>query len=140
MQLKNQNGKQRDWKVVAAITAASAIGLSGLALANPGDGSDAPDPIRLRDRTEITEVTTAVTTPGSLANLLSASVDSTNDSPFTDTDTISVDTNSPSPDTPSPDSPSPETPSPDTPSPDTPSPDTPSPDSDSASLDSSVDS
>jgi hypothetical protein len=92
MQLRNQNGKQKNWKVVAAVTAASAIGLSGLALANPGNGSGAPDSIRLRDRTEITQVTTAVTAPGGTTfnTVLSASLDTASDSPFTDSMTDSV--------------------------------------------------
>lgn len=133
MQLKSQDGKSRDWKVVTAITAASAIGLSGLALANPGDGSIPPDPINLQDRTEITQVVTGVTTPGAFSNLLSASVDSTNDSPFTDT--LTNDTMSPSVES---DSPSMDTASA-SPLADT---DSPSPDSDSisATFDSSVDS
>ena len=116
MQLKNQKGQQRNWKVVAAVTAASAIGLSGLALANPGDGASKPDSIQLRDRTEIAKLTSNVTAPGTFQILMSAT-DTGNDSPFGDV----LETGSPS---------------------DSPSPDSPSPDSDSvsASFDSSVDS
>ena len=57
MQLKDQI--RRNWKVTAAVTAVTAIGITGLAMADPGRGSSDPDPINLNDRTPITEVTTA---------------------------------------------------------------------------------
>ena len=69
MQTKEQGRRPRNWKVVAAIATASALGVSGLALAGPEDGSDDPDPIKLSDKTSITEVTVAKSTSTTLANL-----------------------------------------------------------------------
>ncbi|HSJ82186.1 MAG TPA: hypothetical protein VLA91_00065 [Acidimicrobiia bacterium] len=61
MQTKEQGKSPRDWKVIAAVATASALGLSGLALADSDSRTDTPDPINLEDRTPITEVTVAKT-------------------------------------------------------------------------------
>lgn len=78
MQLKDQ--VKRNWKVVTAVTAVSAIGITGLAVADPGSDSTDPDPIRLSDRTQITQVTpvTNTTIPG----VSFGTIDLNNDSPF----------------------------------------------------------
>jgi len=69
MESKDQGRRPKDWKVVAAIATASALGLTGLALADSNDNSDTPDPINLEDRTPVTEVTVAKTTSSTLADL-----------------------------------------------------------------------
>lgn len=69
MQTKEQGKSPKDWKVIAAVATASALGLSGLALADSGSRTDTPDPINLEDRTPITEVTVAKTTSTTLADL-----------------------------------------------------------------------
>lgn len=104
MQTRDQHGKRpKDWKVIAAVATASALGLSGLALAGPSDGSADPDPINLRDRTSITEVTTVSSVPTTLAGLFDASADSSLGSPFDDVASISVaSVSADSPDAPSP--------------------------------------
>ena len=90
MQLKNQ--ARKNWKVVAAVTAASAIGISGLAFADPGNGSNDPNPIDLKDRTEITtQVTTATSFPGVTFNTLMSATDTGTNSPFDDTTTGTFD-------------------------------------------------
>lgn len=92
MQTRDQGKRPKDWKVVAAIATASALGISGLALAGPSEGRDTPDPINLRDRTNITEVTTPSSAP--IATSISGAVasDSRNslDSPFDDTTTTTT--------------------------------------------------
>jgi len=69
MQTKDQDKTPKDWKVIAAVATASALGLSGLALADSDSGTQTPDPINLVDRTPITEVTVAKTTSTTLADL-----------------------------------------------------------------------
>ena len=69
MDTKDQGQRPKDWKVVAAIATASALGLSGLALADSNDNSNTPDPINLEDVTPITEVTVAKTTSTTLADM-----------------------------------------------------------------------
>jgi hypothetical protein len=93
MQTRDQQSKRsKDWKVIAALTAASALGVSGLALAGSSDGPSNPDPIDLRDRTAITSVTTPSSMPTTIAQLLEASADSqlSTDSPFDDVDSVST--------------------------------------------------
>jgi hypothetical protein len=93
MQTRDQQTKRsKDWKVVAALTAVSALGVSGLALAGSSDGPSNPDPIDLRDRTAITSVTTPSAVPTTIAQLLEASADSqlSTDSPFDDVDSVST--------------------------------------------------
>jgi hypothetical protein len=93
MQTRDQQTKRsKDWKVVAALTAVSALGVSGLALAGSSDGPSNPDPIDLRDRTAITSVTTPSSMPTTIAQLLEASADSqlSTDSPFDDVDSVST--------------------------------------------------
>lgn len=166
MQTRKQWKGVKDWKVVSAVAGVSALGLSGIALAGPGDPQSTADEIQLRERTAVTDVTvtslgtvTPSTGPdplgGAAESGLSASADSSLDSLSPDSpspDSPSPDSplsvSPPSPDSPSPDSPSPVSPpSPDSPSPDSPSPvsppspDSPSSDSpDSWSADSSMDS
>jgi hypothetical protein len=69
MQTKDQGKAPKDWKVIAAVATASALGLSGLALADSDSGTESPDPINLVDRTPITEVTVAKNTSTTLADL-----------------------------------------------------------------------
>jgi hypothetical protein len=69
MQTKDQGKAPKDWKVIAAVATASALGLSGLALADSESGTESPDPINLVDRTPITEVTVAKNTSTTLADL-----------------------------------------------------------------------
>jgi hypothetical protein len=69
MQTKEQGKSPKDWKVIAAVATASALGISGLALADSGSRTDTPDPINLEDRTPITEVTVAKTTSTTLADI-----------------------------------------------------------------------
>ena len=69
MQTKEQGKSPKDWKVIAAVATASALGLSGLALADSSSRTDTPDPINLEDRAPITEVTVAKTTSTTLADL-----------------------------------------------------------------------
>jgi hypothetical protein len=90
MQTRDQHSRRpKDWKVIAALTAASALGVSGLALAGSPGGSSNPDPIELRDRTAITSVTTP-SVPTTIAQLLEASADQSSlDSPFDDADLVS---------------------------------------------------
>lgn len=78
MQLKDQ--VRRNWKVVTAVTAVSAIGITGLALADPGSASTDPDPIRLSDRTPITQVTQTPDT--TIPGVSFGTIDLNNDSPF----------------------------------------------------------
>ena len=138
MQTRDQHGKRpRDWKVIAAVATASALGISGLALAGPSDGSNDPGPINLRDRTSITEVTTVSSVPTTLAGLFDASADSDLDSPFDDTSSLSVSSVSAD----SPDAPAPTVVSaPSTDSPDSPPPPPPPVSADSPGSPDSVDS
>jgi hypothetical protein len=39
----------KNWKVVASVATAAALGVSGLAIASPGDPADAPPPIEIQD-------------------------------------------------------------------------------------------
>lgn len=78
MQLKDQ--VKRNWKVVTAVTAVSAIGITGLALADPGNEGADPDPIRLSDRTGITQV--AQVTNTTIPGVSFGTIDLNNDSPF----------------------------------------------------------
>ena len=83
MQTKEQGKTPKDWKVIAAVATASALGLSGLALADSGSRTDTPEPIDLEDRTAITEVTVAKTTSTTLADLgVRASTADSAGSPF----------------------------------------------------------
>jgi hypothetical protein len=104
MQTKDQHGKRpKDWKVIAAVATASALGISGLALAGPSDGSIDPDPINLRDRTSITEVTTVTSVPTTLAEILDAGAENSLDSPFDGPGILSVSSvSADSPDAPAP--------------------------------------
>ena len=128
MQTKDQVGKIKNWKVITSVAAASALGISGLALAGP-DRSGTPDRIDLRDTASVTTIGTTPTVPTTLADALNRVVDSvptddrTTDSPFDERSVQSPPDDSPnSPPTPdSPDQPSPDSPAtPDQPSPDSP--------------------
>lgn len=126
MQIKEQL-KGREWKVVAVVTTAGALGFSGLALAGPSVSTTTPDPIDLRDRTSVTSTTGTGDTQFTFPSyMFSHSADTTWDSPFDSTPSLDTDSPSPSP-SPTTNSPSP---SPDSPSP---SPDSPSPSPDSVS-------
>ncbi len=54
MQIKNQWKRPRDWKVVAGVGAVAALGITGLVIANPADGS-VPTSISLEERARIAE-------------------------------------------------------------------------------------
>lgn len=85
MKVEDEGKGRRDWKVIAAVATASALGLSGLALADSNDGSAVPDPIDLEDRTPITEVTVAKSTSTTLADLgITVSTLDSASSPFDD--------------------------------------------------------
>ena len=92
MQLKAQI--RRNWKVVAAVSTVSAIGITGLAVADPGRKSGDLDPINLSERTEITQITEPTTT--TIPGVSFGTVDLGNDSPFDDVPTA----HSVTPDTP----------------------------------------
>jgi hypothetical protein len=89
MQLRNQGPKTKNWKVVAAVATASALGVSGLALADTGGPESAPGAINLRDRAEISQINSQLETPQSDVPLLI--VDNTNDSPFDDNSAVTGD-------------------------------------------------
>jgi len=137
MQTKEQI---KNWKVVASVATVAALGVSGLAIASPGDRSGTPAPIDVQDQrsTDATFLTTTtlgfevVPTPSfshlDSVNSPSPSLDTplSVDSPVSVAPRASVDSPAsvdpprpapapaPAPDSPSPDSPSPD--SPDSPS------------------------
>lgn len=63
MQTRDQAKGSKTWKIVASVAAASALGLSGIALANDDGRSSAPEPITLDDTTKVTQVSTPTTVP-----------------------------------------------------------------------------
>lgn len=151
MQTKEQWKKPKDWKVVTAVATASALGLSGLALAGPGDSPET-EAIDLVDRRAVDTVAGTSQVPTTVDQALSqvmdsvASGDVSGDSPTLESvqsaqTVVSPPTDSPSvesPVTPSADSPSVESPA--TPAADSPATPDESPDSadsaDSGSADS----
>lgn len=151
MQTKEQWKKPKDWKVVTAVATASALGLSGLALAGPGDSPET-EAIDLVDRRAVDTVAGTSQVPTTVDQALSqvmdsvASGDVSGDSPTLESvqsaqTVVSPPTDSPSvesPVTPSADSPSVESPA--TPAADSPASPDESPDSadsaDSGSADS----
>lgn len=126
MQTKGQWKNSRNWKVVGAVAAASALGLTGIAVASEGGSANEPEPIRLQDTTKVTEVTTVSTVPITVEDALNRVVQTASVSSPLDDDRPApqVSASSPvSPDQPSPASPA----SPDQPSPASPAtPDEPS--------------
>jgi hypothetical protein len=55
----------KNWKVVASVATAAALGVSGLAIANPGDAAETPPPIEIEDRRANVDLTvTSTTHPG----------------------------------------------------------------------------
>ena len=127
MQTQGQWKHSRNWKGVGAVAAASALGLTGIAVASEGGSANEPEPIRLQDTTKVTEVTTVSTVPITVEDALNRVVQTASVSSPLDDDRPApqVSASSPvSPDQPSPASPA----SPDQPSPASPaSPDHPSP-------------
>lgn len=105
MQTKEQ--WKRHWKVIAATTAVSALGLGGAAIADSRDDSAAPAAIALSERASVKMMTNR-SLPAVFSNLGAEASDDP-DSPFDDQSTASgqggsVGTNSPdanSPDVPS---------------------------------------
>jgi hypothetical protein len=88
MQTRDQGERRRDWKVIATIATVSALGISGLALADSSDRSDTPGSIDLEDRITITEVTTPKSTATTLADLgLDVATLDSASSPFDDSGT-----------------------------------------------------
>ncbi len=53
----------KNWKVVASVATVAALGVSGLAIASPGDSVEIPPPIEIQD-TRDRGVFTATTSPG----------------------------------------------------------------------------
>lgn len=152
MQTKEQWKKPKDWKVVTAVATVSALGLSGLALAGPGDTPEG-QAITLVDRRSVDTVTGTSQVPTTVEQALSqvmdsvASGDVSGDSPSIESVQSAQTVASPLPDSPvsveSPVSPSADSPlveSPETPSVDSPASPDESPDSpdsaDSGSADS----
>ncbi|HLU52675.1 MAG TPA: hypothetical protein VK011_03680 [Acidimicrobiia bacterium] len=130
MQTKGQWKNSRNWKVVGAVAAASALGLTGIAVASEGGSANEPEPIRLQDTTKVTEVTTVSTVPITVEDALNRVVQTASVSSPLDDDRPAPQVSASSPV--SPDQPSPASPaspaSPDQPSPASPaSPDQPSP-------------
>jgi hypothetical protein len=55
----------KNWKAVASVATAAALGVSGLAIANPGDAAETPPPIEIEDRRANVNLTvTSTTHPG----------------------------------------------------------------------------
>jgi hypothetical protein len=52
----------KNWKVVASVATAAALGVSGLAIANPGNAADTPPPIEIEDRRANADLTVTSTT------------------------------------------------------------------------------
>ncbi|HEX7098383.1 MAG TPA: hypothetical protein VF377_04020 [Acidimicrobiia bacterium] len=126
MQTKRQWKNSRNWKVVGAVAAASALGLTGIAVANEGGSANEPEPIRLQDTTKVTEVTTVSTVPTTVEEALDRVVQTASVSSPLDDDRPAPQVSASSPV--SPDQPSPASPAtPDQPSPASPAtPDEPS--------------
>jgi len=59
MQTREQ---MKNWKVVASVATVAALGVSGLAIANPGDATSTPSPIEIEDRRQNSDVTFTSTT------------------------------------------------------------------------------
>lgn len=83
MQLRNQFKGAKNWKVVASVAAASALGVSSLALAGENGTPQAPDSIHLDDKTAVTQVSAPTTVPTTVAEALKLGADTASvDSPF----------------------------------------------------------
>ncbi len=128
------NGKK--WKVVAGVTTAGILGVSGLALAGPGTDPENPGSIDLRDRNDLGS-STSITSASSSTDftypsfMFSHSADTQLNSPFDNTATTTVNTvptPSPTPDTPTQTVPTPTTPDTPTQTPPTPTVTTDTPD------------
>lgn len=97
MQTKDQWKRAKDWKVVGAVAAASALGLSGLALAGPDASGSGQGSIELEDQASFSTVPTTV--PTTVADAIDRVADSADlDSPFVD-DTTTGDSSPSSPQT-----------------------------------------
>ena len=59
MQTREQ---MKNWKVVASVATVAALGVSGLAIANPGDATSTPPPIEIEDRRPNQDATFTSTT------------------------------------------------------------------------------
>lgn len=81
MQTRNQWKRPRDWKVVAGVAAAATLGITGLALASPDDGS-VPDAITLEDQASVVDVSIPDSLPP--VSVVDLTDDTDLDSPFDD--------------------------------------------------------
>ena len=63
MQTKGQWMRSRNWKVVGALAATSALGIVRIAGAADAQPPIEPEPIRLNDTTNVSEVTNVSTVP-----------------------------------------------------------------------------
>lgn len=87
MQTRNQWKRPKNWKVVASVAAASALGLSGFALASDDGVAKTPDSISLDDTTKVTEVTNPTKVPTTVEDAVQLGADTASlDSPFDDDD------------------------------------------------------
>jgi hypothetical protein len=66
MQMKDDLKRPRRWKVLAGVGTAAAIGLAGIAFANPGDAMSAQSPITLQSQTTTSQSVPAGTTPSTV--------------------------------------------------------------------------
>jgi hypothetical protein len=62
VQLRDQWKRPRDWKVIAGASALAALGVTGLVLVNPVDGS-VPEPISLEERARVDEASIPASLP-----------------------------------------------------------------------------
>lgn len=101
MQTRDQWTRSGKWKVAASVAAASALGITGVALAGNDGGVSDPEPITLDDTTNVAEVTTtarSVPTTVQEAVLMGAETASVS-SPLDTTDTQASVVSQASPDT-----------------------------------------
>lgn len=52
----------KNWKVVASVATVAALGVSGLAIASPGDPADTPPPIEIQDTRQVSDTRFTTTT------------------------------------------------------------------------------
>lgn len=53
----------KNWKVVASVATVAALGVSGLAIASPGDAADTPPPIEIQDSRDRSTALTSTSQP-----------------------------------------------------------------------------
>lgn len=75
MQIRDQEKGSKNWKMVASVAAASALGLSGIALASNDGRSPVPEPITLDDTTNVTQVSTPTRVPTTVQDAVRMAAD-----------------------------------------------------------------